>query len=750
MVLGSVVAEKVFGEKVDPVGKDITLWNQTFKVVGVVTSASWVVRPAAGDDEFDAVYMPYTTTHQLLNLTKLNDIIVTAASSGEVSDVSKRITELLRQRHGITEAKPDDFTISTQATRAITTGGLPPNVAAAIAGNVKELERVTLEQLAGTLERASGTMRWLLAAVAAVSLLVGGIGIMNITLLSVTERTKEIGLRMAVGARGRDVTRQFLTEAVAISLAGGAVGVVLGLMASVLHRHHAALGHRGVARRGLHGLRRLGGRRRALWLVSGASRRRTRSHRRPAPRIDGSHVLRLLAVSGQIAWKALGRNRLRSGLTTLGVVIGVAAVIAMVALGNGAAASVERTLKTAGTSIVQVSSGNFTKGGESMNIASGLGSATTLTRADAAAIGRLDERRARGRRPALAHLHHRLARGADLHARQRHRGFTGRDSWLDVARGQGLHGRRRRGRRRPKRCSGASPVRGSSATASIPTGKVVKIHDRDFVVVGMMRAVDADQDEAAFVPVTTLGALTSRTSWLQTITVGVTEAGVATSVADAITALLRERHADHIAAAVARASGALGGSQMPGGGNSRMGPADDFVVKTLAAAQVTKGLYTEVAAFALANMPKLDSATMEEMSGTLNRAGTTMTALLASIAAISLVVGGIGIMNIMLVSVTERTREIGLRLAMGARRKDVLVQFLVEAVALSLIGGLVGIAAGIGAARGLTALMSWPTEVSAQAIGLAFAISALIGVAFGFYPARRASRLDPIVALRRE
>ena len=176
--------------------------------------------------------MPYPTTHRLLNLTKLNDITVTAASTGEVSQVATRITELLRQRHGITHEKPDDFTISTQATRAIATGGLPPSVASAIAGNVKELERVTLSQLAGTLERASTTMRWLLAAVAAVSLLVGGIGIMNITLLSVTERTKEIGLRMAVGARGRDVTRQFLTEAVALSLAGGVIGIVLGLVAS--------------------------------------------------------------------------------------------------------------------------------------------------------------------------------------------------------------------------------------------------------------------------------------------------------------------------------------------------------------------------------------------------------------------------------------------------------------------------------------------------------------------------------------
>ncbi len=234
LVLGSVVVDRLFGQAVDPVGREVTLWNQPFRVVGVVTSASWVVRPAPGDDEFDAVYMPFTTTHRLLNLSKLNDITVTASSSGEVTQLAKRIAALLRQRHGIIETTPDDFTIVTQATRAIATGGLPPGVAQAIAGNVRELERVTLEQLAGTLERASRTMRWLLAAVAAVSLLVGGIGIMNITLLSVTERTREIGLRMAVGARGRDVMRQFLTEAVAIALTGGLAGVVLGVIASAV------------------------------------------------------------------------------------------------------------------------------------------------------------------------------------------------------------------------------------------------------------------------------------------------------------------------------------------------------------------------------------------------------------------------------------------------------------------------------------------------------------------------------------
>jgi putative ABC transport system permease protein len=234
LVLGQVVAEKLFGNAADAVGREVKLWNQPFEVVGVITSATWVVQPAPGDDQFDAVYMPYTTTHRLLNLTKLNDITVTAASSGDVTRLSRDITTLLRKRHGIGDDRPDDFTVLTQAAKALTTGGLPPSVARAVAGNVAELEKVTLEQLAMTLERASRTMTWLLAAVAAVSLIVGGIGIMNITLLSVTERTREIGLRLAVGARSRDVMTQFLAEAVAISLAGGIAGIIVGTVAAAM------------------------------------------------------------------------------------------------------------------------------------------------------------------------------------------------------------------------------------------------------------------------------------------------------------------------------------------------------------------------------------------------------------------------------------------------------------------------------------------------------------------------------------
>jgi putative ABC transport system permease protein len=460
-------------------------------------------------------------------------------------------------------------------------------------------------------------------------------------------------------------------------------------------------------------------------------------------------VTRFLLASAHIAWRALGRHRLRTGLTALGVVIGVAAVIAMLALGNGARMSMERTLRSAGTSIVQVTAGNYIRGGESMNIASGLGAATSLTRDDAAAIAAL---------PDVQHVAAELRSRTWVEAAADARVFAvvlGTEPGVaDIHGWTFLSGA----------AFSADDVAQGTATAIVgrllsaqlfgdgvdPVGRQLTIHGRPFEVVGWMRAVSRDQDEGVFVPVSTLSALTGR-DHLQQITVGVTEAGAATRVADAITGLLRERHRRDIATSAARASGALGGLQGPsGGGAGRSSQPDDFVVRTLAAQQMTKGLYTEVAAFALANMPKLDSVTTEEMAGTLNRAGATMTALLASIAGISLVVGGIGIMNVMLVSVSERTREIGLRLAVGARRREVLLQFIVEALVLSLLGGIFGVLVGIAGARGLTALMEWPTQISAQAVIMAFAIAAAVGVIFGYYPARRASRLDPIDALRRE
>jgi putative ABC transport system permease protein len=149
-------------------------------------------------------------------------------------------------------------------------------------------------------------------------------------------------------------------------------------------------------------------------------------------------------------------------------------------------------------------------------------------------------------------------------------------------------------------------------------------------------------------------------------------------------------------------------------------------------------------------MPRLDEVTSEEMVSTLARANGTMTLLLASIASVSLVVGGIGIMNVMLLSVTERTMEVGLRMSVGAKARDVLLQFLLEAMALSLAGGTLGILLGFVSTGVLTSLLSWPTSISGAAVGLAFGLALAVGVVFGYYPAYRASRLDPIDALRYE
>jgi putative ABC transport system permease protein len=232
IVLGSVVYGKLFpGGTTDPTGSTVTIWNQRFKVVGVLASTTWTSSGTEGDDEFDAVYVPLGAVHRLLNLSKLNTITVTSQSAADTTRVSKDVTTLLRTRHSIAESAPDDFVVRTQASSALGKG-INPQVARAIAGNVPGLESVTLEQLSLTMERSSRTMTALLASVASVSLLVGGIGIMNVMLLSVTERTREIGIRMALGARGRDVMLQFMAEAITLSLTGGIIGVVLGLVAA--------------------------------------------------------------------------------------------------------------------------------------------------------------------------------------------------------------------------------------------------------------------------------------------------------------------------------------------------------------------------------------------------------------------------------------------------------------------------------------------------------------------------------------
>jgi putative ABC transport system permease protein len=452
-------------------------------------------------------------------------------------------------------------------------------------------------------------------------------------------------------------------------------------------------------------------------------------------------------TSVRLAIRGLRRNALRSLLTMLGIIIGVAALLTMVALGNGAQQNVSEDVRSAGTRLVHVNAGNYTRGGEGSNIASGLGSATTLIPDDAVAIGR-----------SITGIKS-LASGVKLRGWivSGGRRFYGPILGTDAPFASMYAWRMESGRffnaadvaaRRPVVVLGRT-VRDQlfGAGASVANAEVV-IRGVRFTVSGVTDTTDPDQSEMGFTPYTALQDALG-ISYLHTITVEAAQAGETTRIAADITALLRDRHAAHVNTQMQRLRQAgLAGNQMPRSGTG--GAPDDFTVKTEASEALTKGLYTSVAAFILANMPKLDEVNLAEMDATLQRANTTMTVLLAGIAAISLIVGGVGIMNIMLIAVTERTREIGVRRAVGARRRDVLLQFLVEAVTLSAVGGVVGVALGLAVAAGLTALFEWSTRVSAGAVLLAFGMAAAVGVLFGFYPARRAARLDPIDALRAE
>jgi len=426
----------------------------------------------------------------------------------------------------------------------------------------------------------------------------------------------------------------------------------------------------------------------------------------------------------RIAVRALGRHKLRTFLTMLGMIIGVAAVMTMMALGSGAQASVEDEMKSAGTNLVYVSAGNYTRGGDDIKVASGLGASKTLVEADLDAI-RLQVSGIKfispgvGDRAPMANGDRRffnrvLGVGAE---------FSVMHSWT-IRRGGTMFGPTDLAQRARVAVIGTNAATALFGAAD-PVGQSFTVRNETFKVVAVTESKVEDQADSVFVPVTTLQQMRGLSS-LETITVAAEQAGEASRIATEIGTMLRARH--------------------------RLAPGnpDDFTVKTEAAKALTKGLYTSAAVFVLANLPQLDQITLEEMTGTLQQTSRTLTMLLASIAAISLVVGGIGIMNIMLVSVTERTREIGLRMALGARGRDVLVQFLVEALTLSVAGGAVGIAVGFISSRVVTQMLEWQTVVSPGAVALAFGTALATGVFFGFYPARRASQLDPIDALRFE
>lgn len=417
----------------------------------------------------------------------------------------------------------------------------------------------------------------------------------------------------------------------------------------------------------------------------------------------------------------------------VGLIIGVAAVVTMVALGRGAQEQVASEVSSAGTNLIYVRAGNYVRGGDAFDIPSGLGRATTLTEDDALAISRIPGVRemtpvvedraplAAGEKKAFAPVVGCAASFASIHGLEASRGrFFGDHEAGVVVLGSSV----------------ADVLFGAGADS---IGSEVLIRGASFTVIGVVGG------ERVYVPFESLSKALG-IEHLDGITAAAETAGEASRIAGEARVLLRARHRLDDPARAKSLPRARGPFAMRGSG---LVP-DDFTVRTEAARALTQGLYTPAAALVLASMPRLDEVTSEEMVSTLARANATMTLLLASIASVSLVVGGIGIMNVMLLSVTERTMEVGLRLSVGARTRDVLLQFLLEAVSLSLAGGALGILFGFASAYAVTELLEWPTRVSASAVGLAFGLAFAVGVCFGYYPAYRASRLDPIDALRFE
>ena len=401
----------------------------------------------------------------------------------------------------------------------------------------------------------------------------------------------------------------------------------------------------------------------------------------------------------RVALKALGRNKMRTALTMLGLIIGVAAVITLDAMGTGAQQQIEAQIQSAGTNLIMVRAGNWSRGG----VSHGMGSSPRLKAADVDAI----REQVAGAQYLTASVNTRdqvVAAGENWSTR-----IEGADVELPLIRFWGIEFGTFF---TTTDVSSAAKVAvlGSVVRDNLfgegtdPVGQTIRIRNQSFKIVGVMEAKGSgsfgeDQDDTIFAPYTTVQRkLRGRDGTnISGITISAYSADDIEAVSTQIASVLRVQH------------------------KLIQGEDDDFMVRT-----------------------------QEDITSMRTQMTQTMTWFMLAIAVVALIVGGIGIMNIMLVSVTERTREIGLRMAVGAKGQDVLWQFLVEAIVLCFVGGLIGVGLAFALAQGLTEFLEWPTSMSPDAIAVSVGFSAVIGVVFGFYPAWKAAQLDPIESLRFE
>ena len=406
-----------------------------------------------------------------------------------------------------------------------------------------------------------------------------------------------------------------------------------------------------------------------------------------------------LLLTFRVALKAIGRNKLRSGLTMLGIIIGVGAVITMVAIGSGAKARIQEQIASMGSNLLIVLSGSTTSGG----VRRGAGSAPTLTVEDAKAIAEeisvvRHVAPSLGGTTQIVYENQNWSTGATATTPE---AFLIRD-WPTIS-GRSFNAADMLGT--AKVCLLGQTVANNLFGEMDPTGQIVRINKFPFTVIGVLAlkgqtTSGQDQDDVVYVPLTTGQRLLFGSRFpgmVRSIMVQATGPDVMQQAEEEITRLLQQRH------------------------RIRPSQEDDFSIRNLT-----------------------------EAMSTAEESANVMTILLGAIASISLLVGGIGIMNIMLVSVTERTREIGIRMAVGAQQRDILYQFLTEALVLSLIGGIIGILLGVVASELIARFLKWPTLIAPSALLISSAFAAAVGIFFGFYPARKAAGLDPIEALRYE